>query len=116
MSGVNVRDNCDWYHEANKLYPETAESLETRYDLVADYYKTLAVPAGKSLCVIVVTHKPMTFNLPCRLGEMDEECDATGYCCSFSVKVELNQGGRGEPEIVDQLDEDYIVTRRERYY
>ena len=87
MSGINVRDTDDWLQEAKKLFPETADSLEERYDLIADYYKNLPVPAGKSICIIVVTHKPVTYNLPKRMGIVDDEQDATGYCSSFSVKI-----------------------------
>ena len=87
FSGINVKDTEDWYDQAIKLHPETLESLEDRYDEVANYYKNYPVPPGRSICVVVVTHKPITYNLPERLGEVDEEADSTGYCSSFSVKV-----------------------------
>ena len=68
LSGVLVRDTADWYTEVNQLFPEETDTLETRYDLITEHYKTRPVPQGKSVCIVVATHAAFNMNLPQRFN------------------------------------------------
>ena len=85
LGGIQIQDTDDWYAEALKLYPETDESIENRYDLVKDYYCGLPIQKGKKICVIVVTHAAFNFNLPRRMNAKEESALGLVYCASFQA-------------------------------
>ena len=94
LIGVDVIDTEDWYEEAKNIQPEADEDLEVRYDLIANYYKNMPVPAGKSICVIVATHAAQTTNLVYRFNTSRHE-DILGftYCVSFETLIKINPDG-----------------------
>ena len=80
---MDVVDTEDWTAEAGQLYPETDETLENRYDLVAEYYKNYPVPQGKSMCVVIVTHAAFNLHLPKRFNAKGEDTWKKAFCASF---------------------------------
>ena len=80
---MDVVDTEEWTAEANQLYPETPESLQIRYDLVAEYYKNYPVPQGKSMCLVIATHAAFNLNLPERFNAQGDDNWGLTFCASF---------------------------------
>lgn len=115
LSGIEVHDTISWHSEATKLYPEDVDSLEVRYDMIAEHFKTQeAVPAttGKSLCVIVVTHAAMQMSLPERFNAREQSALGLIYASSWQALIKHNADGtRDDPVVIEELNDDYILTK-----
>ena len=106
-------DTTDWYTEANQLFPEDTDTIETRYDLITEHYKTRPVPLGKSVCVIVATHGAFNMSLPQRFNAQEKSAMGLIYAASWQTIIKLNPDGTRDPSvIIEELNDDYIQTKK----